>query len=575
MMKRKFTLAALCAGILLSAVAFGGQDIFEAIAAGDLAKVKAIVDADAQVLKAKNNYRQTPLILAVQKRRIEVAEYLLARGADVNAKDSAEATPLSYAIAGGLSDIAKTLIDRNADIESPAMWNMRPLAFALEFKRKDIAEMLIDKGAAVPVEPGQEAYQLFFSACSNGFARLVDRMLEKGFKIADDTNSRGLTQLAAAGGSAAVVETLVRLGFDMGRKNEMGWTPLHAAAEKGHLQAVAALLARGAAIDGRTLSGLSAYDIAASLERTEVAGLLKAKGADVSGRKFPRLEGPYLGQPEPGSEPRMFALDIVSTQDMIHGNVVFAPDGGEAYWSGTYPAAGSDKLPYQIRMMKRTKGVWGPPRLAPFCRIEYGDDCPYITPDGRRVYFLSRRPVKEGGPMAERENVWTAERKGDAWGEPGYLGDEINSLSLHWQVSTDLAGNLYFGGQDPDGKTMGDIFVSRAENGRLLKPEKLGPTVSSADHEHSPFIAPDGSYIVFSRASQRRSQLGLFISFRKKDGGWGDAVCLNEVIGCPTASQCTYVTPDGKYFFYVSWGFGEWAAYWVKADFIDKLRPKA
>ena len=575
MSKRKFTLAAICSGLLLASGLPGSQDVFEATTAGDLAKVKAIVEADAQVLKARNSYQQTPLILAIQKRKIEVAEYLLARGADVNVKDSSGSTPLSYAIAGGVSAIAKTLIDRGADIDSPAMWDMKPLAFALEFGRKDIAGMLCDKGAAVPVEPGPEAYQLFFSACSNGFERLVDLMLEKGFKMADNQYSRGLPHLAAAGGSAAIVETLVRLGFDMGRKNEMGWTPLHAAAEKGHTKVAAILLSHGADIDDRTLSGLSAYDIAASLQKTEVADLLKAGGADVSGRKFPRLEGPYLGQPEPGSEPRMFALDIVSTQYMIHGSIVFTPDGGEAYWSGTYPAAGSDKLPYQILTMKRTNGVWGPPRPAPFGLVEYGDDCPFITPDGKRIFFLSSRPLELGGPKAERENLWTAERKGSAWGEPRYLGDEINSLSLHWQVSTDRDGNLYFGGQDPEGKTMGDIFISRAENGRFLKPEKLGPTVSSADHEHSPTIGPDGSYIIFSRASQRRVQLGLFISFRKKDGGWGEAICLNEAIGCPTGSQCTHVTPDGKYLFYISWGYGEWAAYWVKADLIDRLRPKS
>ncbi|MCK7476356.1 MAG: hypothetical protein M0C28_01280 [Candidatus Moduliflexus flocculans] len=137
-----------------------------------------------------------------------------------------------------------------------------------------------------------------------------------------------------------------------------------------------------------------------------------------------------------------------------------------------------------------------------------------------------------------------------------------------------LEGNLYFGGQDPEGKTMGDIFVSRPDGGRFSKPEKLGPAISSADHEHSPTVAPDGSYIIFSRASQQRVQLGLFISFRTKDGRWGDAICLNEVIGCPTASQCTSLTPDGKYLFYISWGFDEWAAYWVKSDFIEKLRPK-
>ena len=34
------------------------------------------------------------------------------------------------------------------------------------------------------------------------------------------------------------------------------------------------------------------------------------------------------------------------------------------------------------------------------------------------------------------------------------------------------------------------------------------------------------------------------------------------------------MTPDGKYFFYISWGSSNWASYWVKADFIEKLRPK-
>jgi ankyrin repeat protein len=574
MMTKKFMFVVLCAGLLLSAGVSGAQEIFVAIKGGDLAKVKAVVGADPQALEAMNNYKQTPLVAALQSKKTEIAEYLIACGADVNARDSANATPLSYAITGGFDAIARMLIDRNADIDTPAMWNMKPLAFALEFGRKDIANMLLDKGPAIPLEPGQESYQLFFSACSNGFPRLVDRMLEKGFTISDNQYSRGLPQLAAAGGSAAIVEKLIQLGFNMDRKNELGWTPLHAAAEKGHRQVVAILLSRGADVNARTLSGKSAYNIAVSLGKTEAADLLKEKGADLSDRKFPVLKGRYLGQPEPGDTPQLFALDIVSTKDMLHGNVIFTPDGREAYWSGTYPTAGSDKLDYQILMMKQVEGIWQAPQLAPFSRIEYQDDCPYITADGKRIFFLSKRPLKPGESPADRENIWSAERRGDAWGEPEYLGDGINSLSVHWQVSTNLKGDLYFGGQDPEGKTLGDIFVSRFDNGRFLKPEKLDPTVSSPDHEHSPFVAPDGSYIIFSRASQQRTQLGIFISFRKKDGHWGEAVCLNTVIGCPTATQCTYVTPDGKYLFYVSWGFDEWASYWVKSDFIKKMRPK-
>jgi ankyrin repeat protein len=573
-MAKKFTFVVLCGGLLLSAGVFGAQDIFDAIKGGDLARVKALVDKAPQSLSSLNNSGQTPLIASIQNKKADIAAYLIASGADVNARDKSHAAPLSYAITEGLTDIARRLIDGNADIDTPAMWDLRPLAFALEFGRLDIANMLIDKGAAIPVDPGEESYRLFFSACSNGFARLADKMLEKGFTIGENQYTHGLPHLAAAGGSAAIVEKLIQLGFSMNGENELGWTPLHAAAEKGHSQVMAILLARGTDIDARTPSGKSAYNIAAALGHAEASGLLKEKGADLSDQRFPVLKGPYLGQGEPGNKPRLFALDLVTTQYMLHGNVVFTPDGREAYWSGTFPAAGAAGLNYQILTMKQVNGTWRSPRLAPFCRIEYQDDCPFVAPDGRKIFFLSKRPLKPGDPLAERENIWYAEREGDGWGAPKYLGDEINSLSVHWQVSTDLTGNLYFGGQDPDGKNMRDIFVSRYENGKYLKPEKLDFTVSSEYLEHSPFVAPDGSYLIFSRASQQRAQLGIFVSFKTKDGRWGEAVCLNDVIGCPAATQCTYVTHDGKYLFYISWGSRNWASYWIGSDFIEKMRPK-
>jgi ankyrin repeat protein len=574
MITKNFTFLVLCAGLLLSAGDSRAQEIFDAIKGGDLARVEAVIKADPPALSSLNNYNQSPLIVALQEKKAEIAEFLIASGADVNARDNTRATPLSYAITNGFNNIAKSLIDKNADINTPAAWNMRPIAFALEFGQKDIANMLLDKGVAIPVEPGQESYRLFFSACSNGFPRLVNTMLEKGFTISDDQYTRGLPHIAAAGGSATIVEKLIQLGFKMDRKNELGWTPLHAAAEKGNSQVIAILLSQGADINERTLSGKSAYNIAVAMGQNEVSDLLKEKGADLSDQKFPVLRGPYLGQSEPGNKPQLFALDIVTTQYMLHGNVVFTPDGLEAYWSGTYPAASSDRLNYQTLTMKLENGMWCAPRLAPFCQIEYQDDCPYVTPDGGKIFFLSKRPLKPGDPLADRENIWYAERRGDGWGAPKYLGDEINSLSVHWQVSTDLTGNLYFSGQDPDGKNMRDIFVSRYENGKYLKPEKLDFTVSSENLEHSPFVAPDGSYLIFSRASQQRSQLGIFISFKTKGGTWGEAVCLNSVVGCPTATQCTYVTHDGKYLFYISWGSSNWAAYWVRSDFIEKLRPK-
>eukprot|EP00964_Phaeocystis_antarctica_P031895 scaffold18042_cov65-Phaeocystis_antarctica.AAC.1 len=70
-----------------------------------------------------------------------------------------------------------------------------------------------------------------------------------------------------------------------------GSLPLHTAASRGDLEAVEALLAAGAQVDGRTKSGLTPLDLAVFLGKTEVAEALMAAGASSTGTQ------PLLGAP--------------------------------------------------------------------------------------------------------------------------------------------------------------------------------------------------------------------------------------------------------------------------------------
>ena len=60
-----------------------------------------------------------------------------------------------------------------------------------------------------------------------------------------------------------------------------GATPLHAAAEHGHVDVVAVLLDAGAPIDDRSMSGVSPLHLASGYERLDVLSLLLEKGATV------------------------------------------------------------------------------------------------------------------------------------------------------------------------------------------------------------------------------------------------------------------------------------------------------
>ena len=59
------------------------------------------------------------------------------------------------------------------------------------------------------------------------------------------------------GGHAAVVEALGRLGADVNRADDDGWTPLGIARDEGHSEAAAALERLGAAISDASESELS------------------------------------------------------------------------------------------------------------------------------------------------------------------------------------------------------------------------------------------------------------------------------------------------------------------------------
>jgi cyclase len=88
------------AGILLVSPAFAIQpkDIFSAIRSGDLAAVKAIVDADRGAVNTKLPNGWMPLFEAIQTKKLPLVEYLVSKGADVNAtfKYGGTALDMSY-----------------------------------------------------------------------------------------------------------------------------------------------------------------------------------------------------------------------------------------------------------------------------------------------------------------------------------------------------------------------------------------------------------------------------------------------------------------------------------------------
>ena len=171
---------------------------------------------------------------------------------------------------------------------------------------------------------------------------------------------------------------------------------------------------------------------------------------------FSILTSSYLGQKPPGKIPELFAPEILVKPEPAYSNIAFTADGLNAYWC--YDGLWFSKVENGLRTV---------PERVSFSKKEYEDDSPFISPDGRRLFFTSRRPTSPAD-TSKKENVWVVELCPDGWSEPRLLPPSFNK---------------YF------------LIFTRINNKRL----------------------EDG-----------RQDISLFITCKKKDSTWTDAVNLKE-----------------------------------------------
>jgi len=127
-------------------------DIWEAAQQGDIEAVKEYLAAGTDV-NARGGLDDngepllwTPLHHAAWGGHKEIAELLIAKGAEMDANHDGEGTPLDSAIIGGEKEIAELLIDEGADVNAKDDEGETPLDFAILVGRDEIADLLRKHG---------------------------------------------------------------------------------------------------------------------------------------------------------------------------------------------------------------------------------------------------------------------------------------------------------------------------------------------------------------------------------------------------------------------------------------------
>uniref|UniRef100_A0A8C7QX56 Ankyrin repeat and KH domain containing 1 n=1 Tax=Oncorhynchus mykiss TaxID=8022 RepID=A0A8C7QX56_ONCMY len=152
----------------------------------------------------------TPLMEAAQEGHLELVKYLLTAGANVHATTATGDTALTYACENGHTDVADVLLQTGADLEHESEGGRTPLMKAARAGHLCTVQFLISKGANVNRATANKDHTVVSLACAGGHLAVVELLLTHG---ADPTHrlKDGSTMLieAAKGGHTNVVSYLL------------------------------------------------------------------------------------------------------------------------------------------------------------------------------------------------------------------------------------------------------------------------------------------------------------------------------------------------------------------------------
>ncbi len=548
------------------------QEIHEAVQQGDLERVRKLVEENAEWIHHRTTEGDTPLYSCAAYGHIKIAEFLIEKGANINVQNNQGWTPLSVASFNGHFEIVELLLKHGADVNAKDIYGSSALNRSVGRGHLDISEFLIRNGADPNIQNPLGITPLFW-AVRSGNREMVTLLLSHGGDLNGVMNDgTTLLHLAASLGENDICEYLISKGMDVNIKKRYDVTPLHLATVFGHKDIVEMLIDHGADIHSLSeFAGLPIHQAMAS-GHDQVVQLLLAKGAKNRKRIFPELGGSYLGMKRPGATPEIFAPGILIHVHWPHTRLLFTEDGTEVFWSAASFYGNQER----IWFMKQENGRWQPPQIAPFSIPgPHIDGGPFLSPDGKRLYFQSTRPM-ENNVKPKAPGFWYVERQEKGWSKPKHVSLPINANAMIGFGYFSKNGTLFFHGSGIEGGYgSGDIYKAEFRNGEFMKPENLGEIINSKYADVHPYIAPDESYILFqsNRSGGQSPEFELYISFKNKDNLWTEPKNLGKTINVGRTTA-PYISPDGKYLFFINARHGSRDYYWVDAKIIEKLKPE-
>jgi Tol biopolymer transport system component len=249
-------------------------------------------------------------------------------------------------------------------------------------------------------------------------------------------------------------------------------------------------------------------------------------------------------QPSPAGAAIVFGNGVVS-DGFGNRDMAISPAGDEFF----YTMQQGEQMSVILHSQKKGDS-WTTPEVATFSG-KFSDLEPAFSPDGNRLYFVSRRPVKDE-PKKDFD-IWYVSKTGNGWSAPVRLPAPVNSAENEYYPSVTNTGDIYF--TLDVGELKEDIVVCKKQrDGSYTAPVSLPSAINSAGYEFNAYVDPDDTMILFT-AHNRPGGFGngdIFISKKNSNNEWMTAVNAGPLINSSRLDYCPFISPDKKFLFFTS-----------------------
>ncbi|HLT72822.1 MAG TPA: hypothetical protein VKZ75_09235 [Cyclobacteriaceae bacterium] len=271
----------------------------------------------------------------------------------------------------------------------------------------------------------------------------------------------------------------------------------------------------------------------------------------------------YFGQVPAAARWSVFAPGTISLPDRLEFGSIFSKNGKEFFYAIDINGKA------EIHFMKLENNKWSEP-VQLMVHDEYSYNDPFLTPDEKRLFFISDQSISGEGPKKDYD-IWYIERNGLQWSKPINAGPKINTPKNEYYMSFTKTGAIYFSSNinATEGTEDYDIYTCRWVGGEFQTAMRLGPSVNTTGYEADVYVDPDETYLIY--CTNRPGTFGrgdLFISYKNADGSWTPSKNMGQEVNEEFTEYCPFVTPDGKFLLFTAKG----DIRWIDAGIITKLK---